>query len=102
MKKELRSSKSLSNASQETYNDEEIEEYLNFLEYLYQDNFRSLGIANINSLKKKAKFQARRQRQSLGLLQDEIQPVYVTASQKSLSEELQKIAMTYRSAYQSE
>jgi len=84
---------SLNNAPRSKYNDAEIQEYINFLEYLYKDNFTLLGYreykfkeeADGSLVSKTVK------NSSLGLLHNDISPVYISETDDALPQNLQKM-----------
>ncbi len=93
MKSKLRDAqKSLSLAPPDKYKDDEIEEYLYFLEYMYQDNFTLLGYREYKLTEKNGNIDSRTVKgSSLGLLHDGVQPVYMSDNDSGLSKELQKV-----------
>ncbi len=82
---------SLSYAPASQYPDIEIEESLEFLEYLYQDNFTLLGYREFTFKEKDGKTASRTvSNSSLGLLKNERQPIFINKKDISLPDHLQK------------
>lgn len=92
MKEMLREAqKQLSNAPAK-FDDYIIEEYQAFLEYLYDNNFTLLGYREYEFFKKDGKLASRTiNDRSLGLLRDEVMPVYLNDARECLSEPQQKL-----------
>ena len=81
----------LSYAPANKYSDIEIEESLEFLEYLYQDNFTLLGYREFSFSDKNGKTSSRTvANSSLGLLRNERSPIFVNKKDISLPDHLQK------------
>lgn len=93
MKQKLREcQQSLNIAPSNKYSDAEIEEYIYFIEYLHKDNFTLLGFREYMFKEKKGKIISEiMPGQSLGVLRDEVQPVFINADEQGLSEEQQEI-----------
>jgi glutamate dehydrogenase len=92
MREKLRSSqKNLSHAPRK-YSDYLIEEYQAFLEYLYNNNFTLLGYREYKFKEQDGQLTSQIIKgSSLGLLRDEIKPVYINAARKSLSQPQQNL-----------
>ena len=92
MKERLREAqRQLSNAPAK-FDDFMIEEYQAFLEYLYDNNFTLLGYREYSFAEKKGKLASETVAgKSLGLLRDEIMPVYLNDARQCLSEPQQKL-----------
>jgi glutamate dehydrogenase len=74
------------------YKKEEIEEYNSFIEYLHKDNFTLLGLREYRFISKAGEIKSQTVRgSSLGLLRDEIKPVYISKTDQGLTQELQKL-----------
>lgn len=74
------------------FNDHLIEEYQAFLEYLYDNNFTLLGYREYKFVEKKGELVSEIAKgKSLGVLSDEIQPVYINEARKGLSQPQQKM-----------
>ena len=74
------------------YSKKAITEYQEFLEYLHDDNFTLLGFREYALSKTKNGYKNTTVKgESLGLLSDEIEPVYINDAQKSLNDKQQKI-----------
>lgn len=81
----------LSNAPSK-YSDYLIEEYQAFLEYLYDNNFTLLGYREYKFTQKNGKLISETVKsKSLGLLREEVMPVYLNNARKCLSEPQQKL-----------
>lgn len=64
-----------------------VSEYVDFLDYLYDNNFTFLGYREYEFTKSGKKISSKiKKGSSLGLLSDEVQPVYINEARKSLSE----------------
>ncbi len=75
------------------YSKSDIEEYTNFLDYMYKDNFTLLGFREYK-FAEDAKGKIKSQiipSSSLGLLHDDMKPVYIAERQKSLPQDLQRL-----------
>ena len=92
MRKKLKDAKQILETAKVNETNNLITEYQDFLTYLYDDNFTLLGYreyefsSNKNNLKSKII-----KGSSLGLLSDEVQPVYINEARKSLTEAQQKL-----------
>ncbi|PZQ48270.1 MAG: NAD-glutamate dehydrogenase [Micavibrio aeruginosavorus] len=74
------------------FDDYMIEEYQAFLEYLYDNNFTLLGFREYKFSDKKGQLVSETVKsKSLGLLRDEVMPVYLNDARKCLSEPQQKL-----------
>lgn len=93
MKEKLRAcQKGLNHAPASKYNDEDIDEYLYFLEYLYKDNFTLLGYREYRFTEKKGEITSKIAKgSSLGLLHDDKRPVYINETEESIPEILQRL-----------
>lgn len=75
----------------ERYDAEEKEEFLQFLEYLHQDNFTLLGYCEYNYREQAGKPVAQKVKESgLGLLGDGIEPPAITRPDLGMADDLQK------------
>ncbi|PZO86115.1 MAG: NAD-glutamate dehydrogenase [Micavibrio aeruginosavorus] len=92
MREKLREAqRQLSNAPAK-FDDFLIEEYQAFLEYLYDNNFTFLGYREYKFTDKKGKLLSETvEGESLGLLRDEVMPVYLNDARNCLSEPQQKL-----------
>lgn len=91
MKEKLRSCQQNLKKAPKKYSNEDIQEYLNFLEYLYMDNFTLLGFREYKFTEKGKDVKSQTVKSSsLGLLADEVQPVYINEKKQGLSQELQR------------
>ncbi len=82
----------LRKAPEKKYPQDEIAEYLSFLDYLYNDNFTLLGYREYSFTKKDDRIVSRIVKgRSLGLLHDEVSPVYITEDDHALPDKLQKL-----------
>ncbi len=92
MKEMLRvAQRQLSNAPAK-FDDYLIEEYQAFLEYLYDNNFTLLGYREYKFVEKKGKLTSETVKEkSLGLLHDDVMPVYLNDARECLSEPQQKL-----------
>lgn len=84
--------KSLSSAPPQ-YDDTQIEEYQAFLEYLYDNNFTLLGYRaySLKAGKDGTLKSSVVKGSSLGLLHDDIKPVYINQARKKLTDEQQRL-----------
>jgi len=74
------------------YNKKIIKEYQEFLDYLHDDNFTLLGYREYKLSKTKDGYKSKVvKNSSLGLLSDEVEPVYINDSCHSLDDKKQKI-----------
>ncbi len=81
----------LSNAPAK-FDDHLIEEYQAFLEYLYDNNFTLLGYREYKFSEKDGKIVSETvKKKSLGLLRDEVMPVYLNDARECLSQPQQKL-----------
>lgn len=84
--------KALNLAPAKDYNDDEIEEYLYFLEYMYKDNFTLLGYREYKFTEKNGKVSSDIvKNKSLGLLSDERKAVYINEGENGLPQDLQRL-----------
>ncbi len=84
--------KIVNNLPADQYNDLEIEEYIHFLDYLYKDNFTLLGYRAYRFRDKDGKVESVTVKgSSLGLLHDDIAPVYINEHDHGLTDRLQKL-----------
>jgi len=76
-----------------SYDKEEINEYINFLDYLYNDNFTLLGCREYKFVKDKNGdlYNKVVDDSSLGVLHDEDHPVYESPEKDGLPQDLQKL-----------
>jgi glutamate dehydrogenase len=93
MRQKLRDcQKGLNAAPAKKYADEQIEEYISFLEYLYRDNFTLLGYRAYRFAEKDGTVKSTIiKNESLGLFHDEMKPVYINEDQQPLPQDLQKM-----------
>lgn len=76
------------------YNDIMIEEYQAFLEYMYDNNFTLLGYREYKFVEKDGKVYSQTIKgKSLGLLRDEIKPVYINEARDELTQAQQNMRM---------
>lgn len=74
------------------YDDIVIEEYQAFLEYMYDNNFTLLGYREYKFVNKDGKLSSQTAKgKSLGLLRDEIKPVYINEAREGLTQTQQKM-----------
>ena len=74
------------------FSETEKQEYKDFLQYLHDDNFTLLGYREYSFSKSNGKLKSRITKgSSLGLLSDEVKPVYVNEAQKALTEKQQDL-----------
>jgi glutamate dehydrogenase len=84
--------KALDTAPSKEYPDHIISEYKDFLDYLYDNNFTFLGYREYTFSNEGKKVASKiKKGSSLGLLSDEIRPVYINEARKSLTEAQQKL-----------
>lgn len=84
--------KALNNAPTPKYKKDEIDEYLQFLDYLHDDNFTLLGFREYKFREEKGKVISKTIKgSSLGLLHDDIKPVYISENKDGLPQDLQKM-----------
>ena len=80
------------NSAPKKYDAELITEYQDFLQYLHDDNFTILGYREYSFSKSNGKLKSKVVKgSSLGLLSDEVQPVYINEAQKALTEKQQEL-----------
>lgn len=92
MKEMLRNAQKQLSHAPAKFDDYLIEEYQAFLEYLYDNNFTLLGYREYEFYKKDGKISSRTVKdRSLGLLRDEVMPVYLNDARECLSEPQQKL-----------
>ncbi|MCB9987880.1 MAG: NAD-glutamate dehydrogenase [Rhodospirillales bacterium] len=92
MREKLRSCQKALNNAPSKYSDREIEEYLYFLEYLYKDNFTLLGYREYKYVERNGKLLSQTVKgASLGLLHDDVLPVYISANKDGLPQDLQRM-----------
>jgi glutamate dehydrogenase len=92
MREKLRAAEKELSKAPSQYNDHLIEEYQAFLEYLYDNNFTLLGTREYKFVEKKGEIVSETIKgKSLGLLGDEIKPVYINEARKGLSQPQQKM-----------
>ncbi len=93
MRQKLRQcQKSLNLAPSQKYSDDEIKEYLDFLEYMHQDNFTLLGFREYKFVEKNGKVASQTVRRfGLGLLSDDVKPVYIREGKDGLPQDLQRM-----------
>lgn len=90
MKEKLRGCQKALSKAPKKYSDEEIEEYLYFLEYMYKDNFTLLGYREYSFSETKDKVQSRTIKgHSLGLFHNDVDPVYINDETDGLPLDLQ-------------
>lgn len=83
--------KGLSLAPKDKYSDDQIEEYIHFLEYMHKDNFTLLGYREYRFTEKNGTVKSETIKgQSLGLFHDDVKPVYINEKKESLPPELQE------------
>lgn len=81
----------LKNAPPGKYSADQIKEYLSFLDYLHRDNFTLLGYREYEFSEKNGEVKSRIvKNSSLGLLHDQVTPVYISEDQSGLTSDLQK------------
>lgn len=92
MRKKLRDAEKELSRAPHSYSDHLIEEYQAFLEYLYDNNFTLLGYREytFKTIKGQVKSEIVKG-SSLGLLHDDVKPVYVNEAYTSLPQPLQKL-----------
>ena len=74
------------------FDDHLIEEYQAFLEYLYDNNFTLLGYREYKFVEKDGKLVSETiKKKSLGLLRDDVMPVYLNDAREGLSQPQQKL-----------
>lgn len=94
IKDKLLEAKSALNHTPSKYSKNEILEYQEFLTYLHDDSFTLLGYREYSFKTVGGKIKSSIVKgSSLGLLSDEIQPVYINDAQKSLTEKQQELRL---------
>ena len=92
MRGKIEDAKKALDTAPSAYSKHIIQEYKDFLDYLYNNNFTFLGYREYEFTKKDKKISSKIVNgSSLGLLSDEIQPVYINEARKSLTEAQQKL-----------
>lgn len=92
MREKLREAQAELSRSPKQYNDQLIEELQAFLEYLYNNNFTLLGFRQYKFTQKDGKVTSQTVKgSSLGLLSDDVSPVYVNEARKGLTQSQQKL-----------
>lgn len=92
MKAKLKESQASLNKAAKFIDQEELEEYISFLEYLYKDNFTLLGYREYSFAQKSGKLSSHTTTDtSLGLLHDEKRPAYLSSNKEGLPEALQQL-----------
>lgn len=92
MKEKLREAQRQLSKAPAQFDDFLVEEYQAFLEYLYDNNFTLLGYREYKFSEKNGKIVSETAKnKSLGLLRDEIMPVYLNDARKCLSEPQQSL-----------
>jgi glutamate dehydrogenase len=94
MREKLRDAQKILAAAPPDYGREEVEEYIHFLDYLYKDNFTLLGYREYKFTTDGGKVKSQVVKgASLGLLHDDIDPVYLNGNDNGLPQELQKLRL---------
>lgn len=90
MRKKLREAqKDVNRAPVKYYSDNEVEDYIGFLEYLYKDNFTLLGYREYKTTETQGDIKTTIVKNSgLGLLQDSAEPVYISENADGLPQNL--------------
>jgi glutamate dehydrogenase len=92
MREKLRSCQKALSKAPGKYEDDAIEEYLYFLEYLYRDNFTLLGVREYKFSERKGEVVSQIVHgSSLGLLSNEVKPVYINENKEGLRPGQQKL-----------
>ncbi len=92
MREKLRGAQKELSKAPSKFNDHLIEEYQAFLEYLYDNNFTLLGYREYKFTEKKGELVSETVKgKSLGVLSDEVQPVYINEARQGLSQPQQKM-----------
>lgn len=92
MREKLREAQKELSKAPKSFDDHLIEEYQAFLEYLYNNNFTLLGYREYKFSNKGGKIDSQIVTgSSLGLLNDEVKPVYVNEARKNLTQPQQKM-----------
>ncbi|MCB9990412.1 MAG: NAD-glutamate dehydrogenase [Rhodospirillales bacterium] len=82
----------MQNAPRDKYDHDEINEYLEFLDYLYKDNFTLLGYRQYKFASSGKNVESKTIRgSSLGLLHDDVKPVYISETEDGLPQDLQRL-----------
>ncbi|HPD82203.1 MAG TPA: NAD-glutamate dehydrogenase [Alphaproteobacteria bacterium] len=94
MRTKLRDAKKELENTPSKYNATIVKEYQEFLEYMYDNNFTLLGYREYSLKKSDGKIKSKViAGSSLGLLSDEIHPVYINEARKSLTESQQELRL---------
>ncbi len=94
IKVKLKDSQDILETAPPKYSNAVIQEYKHFLDYLHDDNFTLLGYREYSFSKTKNNIKSKVIKgSSLGLLSDEVQPVYINSLQKSLTTKQQELRM---------
>ncbi len=92
IKLKLKDAKSTLKTAPAKYSDATVKEYQDFLDYLHDDNFTLLGCREYSFSKSNGQLKSKViKSSSLGLLADEVRPVYVNEVQTNLTEKQQKL-----------
>ena len=92
MRKKLRDAQRVLSEAPKRYDDSLIEEYQAFLEYLHDNNFTLLGFREYSFSEKDGNLTSKIVKgSSLGLLREEISPVYVNEARTGLTQQQQKM-----------
>lgn len=95
IREKLLNTKEIISSAPKRFSKEYISECQDFLDYLYSDNFTLLGCREYKITQKDNKVKSSIvKNSSLGLLRDEIKPVYINEARKSLTEAQQKIRIS--------
>lgn len=91
MREKLREAQNALSKAPKSISDYVIDEYQAFLEYLYTNNFTLLGFRHYKFTEKEGKISSQVvKNSSLGLLSDDIKPVYINEARKGLTQLQQK------------
>ncbi|MCI5060889.1 MAG: NAD-glutamate dehydrogenase [Alphaproteobacteria bacterium] len=94
MRKRLKEAGTSLQSAQKKVSKNILGEYQEFINYLHDDNFTLLGYREYNFLKSGKKMTSRIVKgSSLGLLSDEVTPVYINEARKSLTESQQELRL---------
>ncbi len=92
MRTKLRTCQATLDRAPKDYTREEINEYLSFLEYIYQDNFTLLGYREYKFIERNGEIKSQTVRNSsLGLLHNDVSPVYISTKKDGLPQDLQRL-----------
>ncbi|HPF78554.1 MAG TPA: NAD-glutamate dehydrogenase, partial [Alphaproteobacteria bacterium] len=92
MRQKLKDAHKIVDTAKAKTNTAMVAEYQDFLDYLYDNNFTLLGYREYEFTYDKKSLKSKTIKgSSLGLLSDEIKPVYINEARKSLSEAQQKL-----------